>query len=86
LCIYYKDDGGRDASAVWRSWCRLWHHYRHHYESYGMDNARKWRRHHYRVARRFARNNGDSATYWRIAAWEILFIARGRFRRVLFDA
>lgn len=86
LCIYYKDDLGRDAAAVWRSWNRVWRTYRHHYESYGMPNARKWRRHHYRVARRFAQSNADQATYYRIVFWEVLFLVRGRFRRVLFDA
>ena len=86
LCVYHKVDSGRDASAVWRSWNRIWRKYRHHYLSYGMRNARRWRRHHYRVARRYARANGDRATYWRIAAFEVLFVIRGRFRRLIFDA
>lgn len=86
LCVYYKDDVGRDARAVWRSWNRIWRRYRHHYESYGLPNARKWRRHHYRVSRRFAQSNQDRVTFWLIAVRELLFVANGRLRRVFFDA
>lgn len=86
LCVYHKDDRGRDTMAVWRSWTHLWRRYRHHYTSYGMDNARRWRRHHYRVARRYARSNDDAVAFWWIVTLEILFVVRGRFRRVLFDA
>lgn len=86
LCVYYKDDSGRSAMDVWRSWGRIYKRYRHHYESYGMDNARRWRRHHYRVARRFARANGDDMAFAWIASLEILFIIHGRLRRVFFDA
>lgn len=86
MCVYHKEDGGRDSAAVWKSWNRIWRHHRHHFESYGMENARRWRRHHYRVARRFARANADDITFWRIALFEVLFIVRGRFRRLLFDA
>lgn len=85
LCVYNKHDGGRNAIDVWRSWNRLWRHNRRHFKSYGMDNARRWRRHHYRVSRRFARANGDRFAYWWIAGWELFFIVRGRFRRVIFD-
>lgn len=86
LCVYHKEDAGRDAMAVWRSWTRLWVRYRHHYVSYGMDNARRWRRHHYRVSRRFALANRDKVAFGWIAFLEILFVIRGRLRRVLFDA
>lgn len=86
LCVYHKDDTGRDALAVWRSWTRLWRRYRHHYTSYGMRNARRWRRHHYRVARRYARHNQDRIAFGWILTLEILFIVRGRLRRVIFDA
>lgn len=86
LCVYHKDDRGRDAMAVWRSWTRLWRKYRHHYTSYGMRNARAWRRHHYRVSRRYARANHDTAAFGWILSLEILFVIRGRFRRLIFDA
>ncbi|HWL42918.1 MAG TPA: glycosyltransferase family 2 protein [Ilumatobacter sp.] len=86
LCVYHKEDAGRDAAAVWASWNRIWRKYRHHFESYGMANARAWRRNHYRVSRRFARANGDDLTFARVALWEVLFVVRGRLRRVLFDA
>jgi glycosyltransferase involved in cell wall biosynthesis len=86
LCVYHKDDRGRDALAVWRSWNRIWRLYRHHYTSYGMANARRWRRHHYRVARRYARSNHDSVAFWWIVTLEVLFVIRGRFRRLVFDA
>ncbi|MEM9038643.1 MAG: glycosyltransferase family 2 protein [Actinomycetota bacterium] len=86
LCVYHKDDRGRDAMSVWRAFTRLWKTYRHHYTSYGMFNARRWRRHHYRVARRFARGNDDTATHAWILTLEVLFVIRGRFRRLIFDA
>jgi glycosyltransferase involved in cell wall biosynthesis len=86
LCVYHKEDAGRGAMSVWRSWTRIWRRYRHHYVSYGMVNARSWRRHHYRVARRFARANHDRVAFAWIVLLEILFVVRGRFRRVLFDA
>jgi glycosyltransferase involved in cell wall biosynthesis len=86
FCVYLKDDGGRDALQVWRSWNRIWRRNKMHFQSYGMVNARRWRRHHYRVSRRFARANGDRWAYWYIAVLEVLFIVRGRFRRVLFEA
>jgi glycosyltransferase involved in cell wall biosynthesis len=86
LCVYHKDDAGRDAAAVWASWNRIWRKYRHHFESYGIGNARAWRRNHYRVARRFARANRDDLTFARVSVWELLFVVRGRLRRVLFDA
>lgn len=86
LCVYHKDDTGRGAFQVWRSWNHLWRTYRHHYTSYGMPNARKWRRHHYRVARRYASMNNDSFAFRWILMLEVLFMIRGRFRRVLFDA
>lgn len=86
LCVYHKVDSGRDAAAVWQSWNRIWRKYRHHYLSFGMRNARRWRRHHYRVARRYARANDDRVMYWRIAIFEVLFVVRGRLRRVFFDA
>lgn len=86
LCVYHKEDGGRGATEVWRSWNRIWRKHRHHYVSYGMRNARSWRRHHYRVARRYARANDDSIALAWIFGLEILFIVRGRFRRLIFDA
>lgn len=86
LCVYHKDDAGRGAIDVWRSWTRLWRRYRHHYTSYGMHNARRWRRHHYAVARRYARHNHDDVTFWWIVTLEVLFVIRGRFRRLIFDA
>lgn len=86
LCVYHKDDGGRDACAVWRAWNRIWRTYRHHYTSFGMRNARRWRRHHYRVSRRFARANGNAKLFWWILALEAWFVVRGRFRRLVFDA
>ena len=86
LCVYHKEDTGRDALAVWRSWTRLWRRYRHHYVSYGMENARAWRRHHYRVSRRYALANRDKVALGWIAFLEILFVIRGRFRRLVFDA
>lgn len=86
LCVYHKEDSGRGTMDVWRSWNRIWRTHRHHYVSYGMRNARKWRRHHYRVARRYARANDDSLVLAWIVGLEILFIVRGRFRRLVFDA
>ena len=86
LCIYYKDDTGRRAMQVFRSWNRIWRTQRHHFESYGLENSRRWRRHHYRVSRRFARANADKVAFAWIAAWEVFFIVRGRLRRVFFDA
>ena len=86
LCVYHKEDSGRDALDVWRSWTRIWRRHRHHFVSYGMDNARRWRRHHYRVSRRYAQANHDKAAFASIAFLEILFIVRGRLRRVLFEA
>jgi glycosyltransferase involved in cell wall biosynthesis len=86
LCVYHKNDGGRSANEVWRSWTRIWRVNRHHFTSYGMFNARKWRRHHYRVARRFAKANGAAFVWRKIAFFELLFLVKGRLRRVLFDA
>lgn len=86
LCVYHKEDNGRGTMDVWRSWTRIWRQYRHHYVSYGMRNARKWRRHHYRVSRRYAKANEDKVAFGWIAILEILFIVRGRLRRVFFDA
>lgn len=86
LCVYHKEDSGRGTMDVWRSWNRIWRTHRHHYVSYGMRNARKWRRHHYRVARRYARANDHSLALAWILGLEILFILRGRFRRLVFDA
>lgn len=86
LCAYDKVDAGRDTMAVWRSWTRIWRRHRHHFTAYGMANARHWRRHHYRVARRYARANGDKVTYARIVVLEVWFVVRGRFRRLIFDA
>lgn len=86
LCVYHKDDSGRDAMAVWRSFTRVWRQNRHHFTSYGMQNARRWRRHHYAVARRYARNNRDIRAFRWIVFLEVLYVIRGRFRRVLFDA
>lgn len=86
LCVYHKEDSGRGTMDVWRSWNRIWRTHRHHYVSYGMRNARTWRRHHYRVARRYARANDDSLVLAWIVGLEILFIVRGRFRRLVFDA
>ncbi len=86
LCVYHKEDAGRDALAVWRSWTRLWRRYRHHYVSYGMENARRWRRHHYRVSRRFALANHDKVAFGWIVLLEVLFVIRGRFRRLVFEA
>ncbi len=86
LCVYHKEDGGRGATEVWHSWNRIWRKYRHHYVSYGMRNARRWRRHHYRVARRYARANDDKIVYAWILTLEVAFIIRGRFRRLIFDA
>ena len=86
LCVYHKEDAGRGTMEVWRSWTLIWRKYRHHYVSYGMRNARHWRRHHYRVARRYARANDDSVALWWIVTLEVLFVVRGRFRRLIFDA
>ncbi len=86
LCVYHKEDSGRGTMEVWRSWNRIWRKYRHHYVSYGMRNARRWRRHHYRVARRYARANDAKFVYGWILTLEILFVVRGRFRRLIFDA
>jgi hypothetical protein len=86
LCVYHKEDSGRGAMEVWRSWNRVWRRYRHHFVSYGMRNARSWRRHHYRVARRYARADHDRVAYGWILTLEILFVIRGRFRRLIFDA
>lgn len=86
LCVYRKDDHGRDAWQVWRSWNRIWRTHRHHYVSYGMVNARRWRRHQYKVTRRFAAANGDRLVWWVIVALEAAFVVRGRLRRVLFEA
>ncbi len=86
MCVYHKVDSGRAARDVWRSWNRIWRRYRHHFVSYGMANARRWRRHHYRVTRRYARANGDDRLFWYVAVLEVWFVIRGRLRRVLFDA
>ncbi len=86
LCVYHKDDTGRDAMEVFRSFTRLWRQHRHHFTSYGLVNARRWRRHHYAVARRYARSNRDKWTFRRIVLLEAMYVIRGRFRRVLFDA
>lgn len=86
LCVYHKDDTGRDAIEVFQSFTRLWRQHRHHFTSYGLVNARRWRRHHYAVSRRFARSNRDTWAFRRILFLEVLFVVRGRFRRVLLDA
>lgn len=86
LCVYHKEDRGRDALEVFRSWTRLWRRHHHHYVSYGLRNARRWRRHHYRVARRYARINGDERAFKWILFLEVMYVVRGRFRRVIFDA
>ncbi len=86
LCVYHKDDTARGTMDVWRSWNRIWHRYRHHYTSYGMGHARLWRREHYKVARRYARHNGDRAAFAWIAGLEVWFLLRGRFRRLFFEA
>lgn len=86
FCVYHKDDSGRGSNDVWKSWCRIWRLNRHHYKSYGMVNARRWRRHHYKVARRFAKANGDVAVWRKVALLEVLYVIRGRLRRVIFDA
>lgn len=86
LCRYNKDDRGRDATTVWVSWTRIWRKHHHHFVAYGMENARRWRRHHYRVSRRFARNNGDDVAFAKILFLEVIFVIRGRFRRLIFDA
>lgn len=86
LCVYHKEDTGRGTMDVWRSWNRIWRKYRHHYVSYGMHNARRWRRHHFRVARRYARANRNAIAFGWIASLEVLFIVRGRLRRLVFDA
>lgn len=57
-----------------------------HYVFYGMANALSWRRHRYRVSRRFALANRDKVAFGRIAFLKILFVIRGRFRRLIFDA
>ncbi len=79
-CIYYKDDRARGAMQVWQSWCHIWRKHRQIFNAYGPENALRWRRHHYRVARRFAKANRDWLTYWFIAAQEVFFIARARAR------
>jgi len=86
LCVYHKSDQGRNAAQVWRSWTRIWRMHRHHFTSYGLAEARRWRRHHYRVARRYARNNDDKLTFAVIAALEVVYVVTGRLRRVVFDA
>jgi glycosyltransferase involved in cell wall biosynthesis len=86
LCVYHKEDRGRGALLVWGSWNRIWRHYRHHYVSYGMAHARRWRRHHYRVARRYAKQDGDKVAYAWILALEIQYVIWGRLRRLVFDA
>lgn len=86
LCVYHKTDGGRSSNDVWKCWTRIWRTNRHHFTSYGMVNARNWRRHHYRVARRFAKANGDAFVWRKIALFEIVFFVKGRLRRVFFDA
>lgn len=79
-CIYYKDDRARGAMQVWQSWCHIWRKHRLLFDAYGPENAMRWRRHHYRVARRFAKANRDWTTYWFIAAQEVFFIARAKTR------
>lgn len=79
-CIYYKDDRARGAWAVWRSWGHIWNKHRLLFYAYGYENALKWRRHHYRVARRFAKNNADWTTYYRILAQEVFFLLRIQVR------
>jgi glycosyltransferase involved in cell wall biosynthesis len=86
LCVYHKDDSGRGALEVWRSWNYIWRRYRHHFTSYGLVNARRWRRHHFRVARRYAKANSDSRAYVWIVFLEVVYVITGRFRRVVFDA
>jgi glycosyltransferase involved in cell wall biosynthesis len=86
FCVYHKDDSGRGSNDVWKSWCRIWRLNRHHFKSYGLINARRWRRHHYKVARRFAKANGDVLVWRKVALLEALYMIRGRLRRVIFDA
>lgn len=80
LCVYYKDDRARGAMDVWRSWAHIWRKHRLLFYAYGYDNALKWRHHHYRVSRRFAKANNDLATYYRIAAQEIILIGWKKLR------
>lgn len=86
LCAYHKTDVGRGALEVWHSWTQIWRQHRHHFVAYGLENARNWRRHHYRVSRRYALANADRLSYTWIILLEILYVVRGRFRRVLFEA
>lgn len=86
LCVYHKDHVGRDALEVWRSWTRVWRRHRHHYVSYGMANARRWRRHQFRVSQRFALANGELAAFAVIVFLEVGFVVRSRLRRIVFDA
>lgn len=83
LCIYYKDDHARDAMSVWRSWNRIWVKHRLLYLSYGFANAMKWRRHHCRVSRRFAKANSDWKTYYWIALYEVFLLAFVRLRKAI---
>lgn len=76
FCIYYKDDRARGAMAVWKSWNRIWDKHRLLFYSYGYDNAAKWRRHHYRVTRRFAKADNNWPAHALIAVRELLFLAR----------
>lgn len=79
-CIYYKDDRARGSAAVWRSWTRIWKKHRMLFDAYGHSNAANWRRHHHRVARRFAKANGEWATYYKIATSEIFHITKHKIR------
>lgn len=82
LCIYNKDDRARGAIAVWNSWTRIWNKHWLLYVAYGYENAGNWRRHHYRVSRRFAKADNDTVTYYKIAVREVLFIFRNKFRKL----
>ncbi len=73
-CIYYKDDQKRAAWQVWTSWGHIWNKHRLLFYAFGYDNAMKWRLHHYRVARRFAKNNDDKRSYYAISAQQAIFI------------
>ena len=73
MCIYYKDDVSRGAMSVWKSWTHIWKKHRLLYYSFGYNNAFKWRHHHFRVARRFAKANRDWNTYIIVSTEELIF-------------
>lgn len=84
LCAYHKSDVGRSPFEIWRSWRRIWKRYRYHYVSYGMSNALAWRRHHYRVARRYARANGARFAAALLYLGEAAIVVRRRLRHTVF--